>query len=61
MAGQMLLGLSILVGIHECGHFAAAKYFKIRVDKFYIFFDFLFPLPNVLNFALLKKKIGDTE
>lgn len=57
----MLLGLSILVGLHEFGHFAAAKYFKIRVDKFYIFFDFLFPLPNVLNFALLKKKIGETE
>jgi regulator of sigma E protease len=61
MIGQLLLGLSILVGIHEFGHFATAKYFKIRVDKFYIFFDFLFPLPNVLNFALLKKKIGDTE
>ncbi|UYZ63256.1 RIP metalloprotease RseP [Hymenobacter weizhouensis] len=61
MAGQMLLGLSILVGLHEFGHFAAAKYFKIRVDKFYIFFDFLFPLPNVLNFALFKKKIGETE
>ncbi|MBO0359227.1 site-2 protease family protein [Hymenobacter sp. BT186] len=61
MIGQLLLGLSILVGIHEFGHFATAKYFKIRVDKFYIFFDFLFPLPNVLNFALLKKKIGETE
>ncbi len=61
MIGQLLLGLSILVGIHEFGHFATAKYFKIRVDKFYIFFDFLFPLPSVLNFALLKKKIGDTE
>ncbi|GAB3235654.1 RIP metalloprotease RseP [Hymenobacter seoulensis] len=61
MAGQMLLGLSILVGLHEFGHFATAKYFKIRVDKFYIFFDFLFPLPGVMNFALFKKKIGDTE
>ncbi|RPD50273.1 RIP metalloprotease RseP [Hymenobacter sediminis] len=61
MAGQMLLGLSILVGLHEFGHFAAAKYFKIRVDKFYIFFDFLFPLPGVLNFALFKKKVGETE
>ncbi len=61
MAGQLILGLSILVGLHEFGHFAFAKLFKIRVDKFYIFFDFLFPLPNVLNFALLKKKIGDTE
>ena len=61
MAGQMLLGLSILVGLHEFGHFATAKYFKIRVDKFYIFFDFLFPLPGVMNFALFKKKIGETE
>jgi regulator of sigma E protease len=61
MAGQMLLGLSILVGLHEFGHFASAKYFKIRVDKFYIFFDFLFPLPGVANFALFKKKIGETE
>ena len=61
MAGQLILGLSILVGLHEFGHFFFAKLFKIRVDKFYIFFDFLFPLPNVANFALLKKKIGDTE
>jgi regulator of sigma E protease len=61
MAGQLLLGLSILVGLHEFGHFAFAKLFKIRVDKFYIFFDFLFPLPNVMNFALFKKKVGETE
>ncbi|WP_227608400.1 RIP metalloprotease RseP [Hymenobacter translucens] len=61
MAGNLLLGLSLLVGLHEFGHYAAAKFFKIRVDKFYIFFDFLFPLPGVLNFALFKKKIGDTE
>jgi regulator of sigma E protease len=61
MAGQLLLGLSLLVGLHEFGHFAFAKLFKIRVDKFYIFFDFLFPLPNVANFALFKKKVGETE
>jgi regulator of sigma E protease len=61
MAGQLLLGLTILVGIHEFGHFIAARMFGIRVNKFYIFFDFLFPLPNVLNFALWKKKSGDTE
>ena len=61
MIGQLLLGLSLLVGLHEFGHFAFAKLFKIRVSKFYIFFDFLFPLPNVLNFSLLKKKIGETE
>ena len=61
MIGQLVLGLSLLVGLHEFGHFAFAKLFKIKVTKFYIFFDFLFPLPNVLNFSLLKKKVGDTE
>ncbi len=61
MIGQFLLALSLLIGLHEFGHFAFAKLFKIRVDKFYIFFDFLFPLPNVANFALLKKKVGETE
>ena len=61
MAGQLVLGLSLLVGLHEFGHFGFAKLFKIKVTKFYIFFDFLFPLPNVLNFSLLKKKIGETE
>ena len=61
MAGQLLLGLSLLVGLHEFGHFAFAKLFKIRVDKFYIFFDFLFPMPGVANFALFKKKVGETE
>ncbi len=61
MAGQLLLGLTILVGIHEFGHFIAARMFGIRVNKFYIFFDFLFPMPNILNFALWKKKVGDTE
>ncbi|MCU0439750.1 MAG: RIP metalloprotease RseP [Raineya sp.] len=61
MVGQLLLGLSILVGLHEWGHYIAARMFKIRVEKFYIFFDFLFPMANVWNFALWKKKIGDTE
>ena len=61
MAGQLLTGLTILVGLHEFGHFIAARMFGIRVNKFYIFFDFLFPMPNVLNFALWKKKKGDTE
>jgi len=35
--------------------------FKTRVEKFYLFFDFLFPLPSVLNFSLFKKKVGETE
>lgn len=61
MIGQLLLALTILVGLHEFGHFIFARIFGIRVNKFYIFFDFLFPLPNVLNFALWKTKKGDTE
>ncbi|RZL03030.1 MAG: RIP metalloprotease RseP, partial [Hymenobacter sp.] len=61
MIGQLVLGLSLLVGLHEFGHFAFAKLFKIKVTKFYIFFDFLFPLPHVWNFSLFKKKVGDTE
>jgi regulator of sigma E protease len=40
MIGQLILGLSILVFIHELGHFLAARMFGIRVEKFYIFFDF---------------------
>lgn len=39
----------------------AARIFKVRVEKFYLFFDFLFPLPNVLNFSIFKFKKGDTE
>lgn len=61
MAAQMILALSILVAVHEFGHFITAKMFKIRVDKFYVFFDFLFPMPNVLNFALFKVKGKETE
>lgn len=61
MAAQLLLSLTILVGLHEFGHYIFARIFKIRVNKFYIFFDFLFPLPHVLNFSLFKKKVGDTE
>lgn len=40
MAGQLILALSILVFIHELGHFLAARMFGIRVEKFYVFFDF---------------------
>lgn len=50
---QLLLSLSILVIIHELGHFIAAKLFKTRVEKFYLFFD---PW-----FSLLKFKKGETE
>lgn len=52
-AGQLILCLSILVILHEMGHFLPARWFKCRVEKFYLFFD---PW-----FSLFKKKIGDTE
>ena len=52
-AGQLLLSLSILVILHELGHYIPAKLFKTRVEKFYLFFD--------PYFSLIKKKIGDTE
>jgi len=51
--GQLLLALSILVILHEFGHYITARWFKCRVEKFYLFFD---PW-----FSLVKKKIGDTE
>lgn len=55
------MSLSILVTLHELGHFIPARLFGTRVKKFYLFFDFLFPLPNVLNFSLWKIKRGETE
>ncbi len=51
--GQLLLSLSILVILHELGHFLFARLFKTRVEKFYLFFD---PW-----FSLFKLKRGDTE
>lgn len=61
MTAQLLLSLSILIAVHEWGHFITARMFNIRVEKFYLFFDFLFPLANVANFSLIKYKKGDTE
>ncbi|MEO6815006.1 MAG: RIP metalloprotease RseP [Ginsengibacter sp.] len=52
-AGYLFFSLSILVIIHEFGHYLTAKWFKCRVEKFYLFFD---PW-----FSIFKKKIGDTE
>ena len=49
---QFLLGLSLLIVIHEFGHFLPAKYFGIKVSKFYLFFDY--------KFSLLKKQNGET-
>lgn len=58
---QLFVALSLLIVLHEFGHFFFARLFKTRVEKFYLFFDFLFPFSGLLNFALLKKKSGDTE
>jgi regulator of sigma E protease len=50
---QFILSFSIIVTLHELGHFVAARVFKCRVEKFYLFFN---PW-----FSLWKKKIGETE
>src|SRR5690554_7493714 len=49
---QLLLSLSLLIVLHELGHYIPAKIFKTRVEKFYLFFD--------VKFSLFKKKIGET-
>ncbi len=51
-AAQIILILAIIVFLHEGGHFLAAKAFKTRVERFFIFFD--------VKFAIWKKKIGET-
>ena len=51
-ASQLIFSLSLLVVLHELGHFLPAKFFKIKVEKFFLFFD--------AKFALFKKKVGDT-
>jgi regulator of sigma E protease len=58
---QLFVALSVLIALHEAGHFFFARLFKTRVEKFYLFFDFLFPFSGLLNFSLYKKKKGDTE
>jgi len=58
---QLFAALSLLIALHEGGHFFFARLFKTRVEKFYLFFDFLFPFSGLLNFSLFKKKKGDTE
>lgn len=49
---QFLLSLSLLIILHELGHFIPAKLFKTRVEKFYLFFD--------VKFSLFKKRVGET-
>ncbi len=50
---QILFILSVLVILHEFGHYITARWFKVRVEKFYLFMD--------AGFSLFKKKIKDTE
>ena len=52
---QLILSLSILVLVHEFGHFIFARIFKVRVEKFYLFFD---PWFSIFKF---KPKNSDTE
>jgi regulator of sigma E protease len=52
-AAQLILSLSILIVLHELGHFLPARWFGTRVEKFYLFFD--------AGFSLFKFKKGDTE
>ncbi|WP_372945227.1 RIP metalloprotease RseP [Muriicola sp.] len=49
---QFFMSLSLLIILHELGHFIPAKIFKTRVEKFYLFFD--------IKYSLFKKKIGET-
>ncbi|MBX2904598.1 MAG: RIP metalloprotease RseP [Taibaiella sp.] len=58
---QLFVGLSLLIVLHEFGHFFFARLFKTRVEKFYLFFDFLFPFSGLLNFSLFKKVKNGTE
>lgn len=52
-ATQFILSLSLLIVLHEFGHFIPARLFGTRVEKFYLFFDY--------KWSLFKKKIGETE
>jgi regulator of sigma E protease len=54
MAAQLIMGLSILVTLHELGHFLAARAFGIKVEKFYLFFD-------AWGVKLFSFKRGETE
>ncbi|MDG2172467.1 MAG: site-2 protease family protein, partial [Flavobacteriaceae bacterium] len=49
---QFILSLSLIIVLHELGHYIPAKLFKTRVEKFYLFFD--------IKYSLFKKKIGET-
>ncbi len=52
-AAQLILSLSLLIVLHEFGHYLPAKWFNTKVEKFYLFFN--------PYFSVFKKKIGETE
>jgi len=54
MTFQLILGLSILVFLHELGHYLAARMFGIKVEKFFLFFD-------IGKYKIFSVKVGDTE
>ncbi len=54
MAGQLILGLTILVGLHELGHMLTAKWFGMRVEKFAIGFP-----PKVVSKQIWRNRIHD--
>ena len=67
MIGQLILGLALLVFVHELGHFAAARMFKIRVPKFYLFFNPTISIVRCkkvngkLQFRFFTKNLPDME
>lgn len=67
MAAQLILGLGLLVFVHEGGHFIAARCFGIRVTKFYLFFDTGFSLFKIKKFngkihvRFFSRNLPDTE
>ena len=58
---MLLLSLTILVTLHEMGHYFPARWFKTKVNKFYLFFDFFFLFPNVLPYALVRILYGQEK
>lgn len=58
---QVLLSISAVITLYVLAQFVAARMFKTRVEKLYLWFDFLFPFPSLLNFSLFKTTIAGTE
>ena len=67
MVSQFILGLALLIFVHELGHFFAARIFKIRVPKFYLFFNPAISIVRCkkvngkLRFKFFARNLSDTE